>query len=182
VQAPALNRFDDKVDDIWGIFGQLQYDITDRLELTFAARYDEDTFDTRQFDGGTGALVQQFDPNGNLEDVLEEPDTGFQPKVTLAYEVSDEINTYFTYARGFRFGFFNTGNLTQQETTDNFELGVRSTWLDGDLALNGSVFYIDYSDQQLTTVIAAPPAANTSGGNMSGFALRKSSNSLLSNT
>ncbi|MEM6681278.1 MAG: TonB-dependent receptor [Pseudomonadota bacterium] len=157
VQAPALNRFDDKTDDIWGIFGQVQYDLTDQLEITFAARYDEDSFDTAQFDGNTGALVQQLDANGTLVDALEETDSGFQPKVTVAYEVNDNVNTYFTYARGFRFGFFNTGNLTQEETTDNFEIGFRSTWLDGDLALNGSVFYIDYSDQQLTTVIAEAP-------------------------
>lgn len=157
VQAPALNRFDDKTDDIWGIFGQVQYDLTDKLEITIAARYDEDSFDTAQFDGNTGALVQQLDADGNLVDALEETDSGFQPKVTVAYEVNDNVNTYFTYARGFRFGFFNTGNLTQQETTDNFELGFRSTWFDGDLALNGSIFYIDYSDQQLTTVIAEAP-------------------------
>ncbi len=154
---PIVDRFDEKSDSIWGVYGQLQYDVSDRLELTFAARYDEDNFDTTQFDGATGTLVQQLDPNGVLVDRLEESDSGFQPKVTLAYEVNDKFNTYLTYGRGFRFGFFNTGNLTQQESTDNFELGFRSSLADGALNLNGSVFYIDYSDQQLTTVIATPP-------------------------
>ena len=159
---PILNRFDDKEDSIWGLFGQLQYDVTDRLEFTFAARYDENNFDTTQFDGATGALVQQTDPTGALVDRLEDTDNGFQPKATLAYTVNDNLNTYFTYARGFRFGFYNTGNLTGEETTDNFEIGFRSTLADGALNLNGSAFYIDYSDQQLTTVIADPPFRLTS--------------------
>ncbi|MEM9168419.1 MAG: TonB-dependent receptor [Pseudomonadota bacterium] len=157
-----LNQLDEKEDRIWGIFGQLQYDVTDRFEITFAARYDENNFDTEQRDGATLALIQQVDTNGNLVNRLEETDNGFQPKVTLAYDISDALKTYFTYARGFRFGFFNTGNLTQEETTDNFELGFRSTLADGTLDLNGSVFYIDYSDQQFTFVIPAPPFRQTS--------------------
>lgn len=156
-QLPLLNRFDNKTDEIWGVFGQLQYDLTDRLELTVAARYDEDNFDTRQFDANTGNLVQQTNAGGALVDVLSDTDNGFQPKVTLAYEASDDVNIYATYAQGFRFGFFNTGNLTDEETTTNYEIGFRSTLADGALSLNGSVFYIDYSDQQLTTAIATPP-------------------------
>lgn len=157
VRLPFLNRFDDKKDDIWGVFGQIQYDINDRLELTIAGRYDEDNFDTRQFDGATGSLVQQIAPDGSLVNVLEETDNGFQPKVTLAYEANDSWNWYATYARGFRFGFYNTGNLTQQETTNNYEIGFRSSHMNNALNFNGSVFYIDYSDQQLTTAIGEAP-------------------------
>lgn len=154
---PFLNRFDDKEDSIWGVFAQAQFDLSDRLELTLSGRYDENEFSTRQFDGASGLLVQQTDVNGVLVDELSETDSAFQPKITLAYELNDNINTYATYARGFRFGFFNTGNLTQQEMTDNFEIGARSSWLGGDLNLNGSVFYIDYSDQQVTAALATPP-------------------------
>lgn len=156
-----LNRADEKDDDIWGVFAQLQYDLSDRLELTISGRYDENEFSTVQIDGATGAVVPQIDPNGTSVNELSETDSAFQPKVTLAYDVSDDFKLYGTYSRGFRFGFFNTGNLTKQETTDNFELGFRSTLADGTLSLNGSVFYIDYSDQQLTSVIATAPFRQT---------------------
>jgi len=152
-----LNRADEKDDDIWGLFAQLQYDLTDKLELTVSGRYDENEFSTVQIDGATGTVVPQLDPNGAAVNELSETDSAFQPKVTLAYDVNDDFKLYGTYSRGFRFGFFNTGNLTQQETTDNYEIGFRSTLADGALSLNGSAFYIDYSDQQVTSVIATPP-------------------------
>ena len=37
------------------------------------------------------------------------------------------------------------------DQTRNYELGVKSTWLDGGLVLNGAVYYIDWTDPQLTS-------------------------------
>ncbi len=37
------------------------------------------------------------------------------------------------------------------DEVDNFEIGAKTTWLDGDLILNGSVFYIDWKDPQVAT-------------------------------
>jgi iron complex outermembrane recepter protein len=156
-----LNRVDDKEDNIWGVFGQLQYDITDRFEFTLSARYDENEFSTVQRDGASGAVVAQLNKNGDAVNELSAKDSAFQPKVTLAYDLNDDLKLYGTYARGFRFGFFNTGNRTQAESTDNFEIGFRSTLADGALNLNGSAFYIDYSNQQVTSVIATPPFRQT---------------------
>ena len=38
------------------------------------------------------------------------------------------------------------------DTVDNFEIGAKTTWLDGDLTLNGSVFFIDWDTPQVSTV------------------------------
>ena len=35
------------------------------------------------------------------------------------------------------------------DETQNYEIGLRSTWLDQRLTLNGAVYYIDWSDPQL---------------------------------
>ena len=37
------------------------------------------------------------------------------------------------------------------DTVDNFEIGAKTTWLDGDLTVNGSIFFIDWQDPQVAT-------------------------------
>ena len=51
------------------------------------------------------------------------------------------------------------------DTVDNFEIGAKTTWLDGDLTLNGSVFYIDWQDPQVATAsINASTAIRVNAG------------------
>ncbi len=38
------------------------------------------------------------------------------------------------------------------DTVDNFEIGMKTTWLDGDLTVNGSIFFIDWKDPQVASV------------------------------
>ena len=47
------------------------------------------------------------------------------------------------------------------ENVTSYELGAKSTWLDGKLRLNGAIFYIDYSDQQVaaTAIVGGVPAS-----------------------
>ena len=156
-----FSRFDDKKDEIFGIYGQVNIDLTDAYELTIAGRYDENTYSTRQFDGATGATIPNLDGNGNSAERLTAKDAQFQPKLQLSYDWSGDLMTYLTYAKGFRFGFYNTGDLTRPETTDNFELGFKATLADNRLSLNGAVFRIDYSDQQQSIILAEPPFRET---------------------
>lgn len=149
-------RFDVRNDKAVGVYGQLDYDLSDRFTLTLGGRYDENDYDTSQFsDEGLSNPVSTVDVNGNAVNTLTNTDDQFQPKATLAYEVSDDTLVYATYAEGFRYGFFNTGNLTQAETTENFEVGFKTSV--GAWNINAAAFYIDYSDQQFTTVIVEAP-------------------------
>ena len=160
--ASIFGRFDDKKDDIFGVYGQVNIDLSDAFELTVAGRYDEDEYSTRQFDLTTGSTIQNQDSDGNLQDRLTARDSQFQPKVQLSYDWSDDLMTYVTYAKGFRFGFFNTGDLTRPETTDNLELGFKAGLVDNVLSVNGAVFNIDYSDQQQSIILPEPPFRATS--------------------
>ena len=156
-----FSQFDDKKDEIFGIYEQVNIDLSDAYELTIAGRYDEDTYSTRQFDRATGATIPQLDSNGNPVERLTATDSQFQPKIQLSYDWSADLMTYVTYAKGFRFGFFNTGNLTRPETTDNLELGFKANSVDNRLTLNGAFFNIDYSDQQQSIILAEPPFRTT---------------------
>ncbi|NQY98415.1 MAG: TonB-dependent receptor [Henriciella sp.] len=62
------------------------------------------------------------------------------------------------------------------DTVDNYEVGVKTTWLDGALILNGSVYFIEWTDPQLaatsvnagTSITVNAGAAETMGLDMSG--------------
>jgi iron complex outermembrane receptor protein len=63
---------------------------------------------------------------------------------------------FATYSGGYRSGGFNgrVGNLADAlqpydpETVDNYELGVKSEWLDNRLRVNANLFYMEYKDKQ----------------------------------
>ena len=81
-----------------------------------------------------------------------------------AYRWNDTVMTYLSGARGYKAGGFNldrvqssngttsggTGILPVTDTSfpgefvDSYELGAKTTWLDGNLLLNGALFWQDY--------------------------------------
>ena len=123
----------------WAVFGQLSYDLTDKLQGLIALRYDEDDQDT----------VDKNNPTSYKEASFDE----LQPKAQLSYRWTGDILTYFTYSTGFRTGGFTQNSQFDNETTDNFELGLKGTFLDRRLIVNASAFHVDYANQQLSFVV-----------------------------
>lgn len=118
-------------------FGQLNIDLNEALELTLATRYDRDRRTLTDRLAG-GERSSSFD--------------AWQPKISLAYRL-DDATLYATAARGFRSGGFNPPNtifapIYDAERTTSYELGAKSTWLDGRLQANTAVFLTQYDDQQ----------------------------------
>lgn len=152
--SPFLDRVDQRNDEFIGVYAQVNYDVSDRLEVTLAARYDENSYDSTQFTDLTLATPVAT-PDGVV--TQNASDDLFQPKAQISYDWNDNVMTYATVARGFRTGFFNTGNLTAPEDTWNYEVGFKSNILGGRALLNGAAFHIDYSDQQFTQIISEAP-------------------------
>ncbi len=77
-------------------------------------------------------------------------------KIGLDYAVDDDMLLYMTYANGFKSGGFNgaNSNTTQQllaykeEELGSFEVGLKSTLMDGNMQLNAAAFWYDYKDKQ----------------------------------
>lgn len=60
------------------------------------------------------------------------------------------------------------------DTTNNYEIGAKSTWLDGDLILNGAIYFIEWTDPQLgsATVSGSQPiTVNADGAESNGVEL-----------
>ncbi len=126
----------------WALSGQINYDITDKLELTAALRFDSDK-------------RESYDPNFPVDTFAEDTFSQWQPKVTLAYQMNEELLLYTGYSKGFRSGGFNEpaegiNRVYNQEVSDSYEAGFKTTLLSNKVTLNGALFVISQSDAQIT--------------------------------
>ncbi len=133
-----FNSYNRYKSDLWALYAQATYDITEQFQVTAGFRYDQD--DQKAVDLSTAELTQH---------TFSEP----QPKVTLTYKLTDDALTYFTYSKGFRTGGFNPTSplavrVYQNETANDFEGGLKTEWLDRRLIINAAVFHTDFTNQQ----------------------------------
>lgn len=84
--------------------------------------------------------------------------TAVSPRLVIDYQWSDNVMTFLSAAEGFKAGGFNSLGAdtvnNKLETFDpenvrNYELGLKSTWLDNQLMLNLSAYHFTYDDMQL---------------------------------
>jgi iron complex outermembrane receptor protein len=146
----------------WAVFGEMDFDITPKLEASVALRYDRDdrentTRTPQEFIPAPLVCPDPANPTPNCAfpgQVREETWDDWQPKFTLRYKPNDDLMLYAGYSRGFRSGGFNqTGvgstvpaipgieDLFDQETADTFETGVKAELADGRVSTSASVFY-----------------------------------------
>src|SRR5690606_2329154 len=88
----------------WALFGEVDYDITDRTEMSFALRYDEDTREQ------TTLTPTPFLPTGLdafTGEVRKNTWDELQPRLTLTFTPTDDLTLFGSYGRGFRSGGFN---------------------------------------------------------------------------
>jgi len=192
-------------------FGSINYDITDRMELSVALRYDvEDREVTNAvpspadgyvstrinycgafFEGGctlngaplggtpwnpafidleTGAVSARVNKRSEEFDAL-------QPKISLSYDLSDNTTLFGSWGVGFKTGGFNNlggteiislflvnpdglpvapPEIYEEETSSSFEVGFRSTLLDGNLQLNAAAFHTEVDDMQFFEFYVGP--------------------------
>ncbi len=129
------------------IYGQIDYDMSDRLTLSTGIRYSEDEMDVVQTVPAAAA--------GTRSEKFSEP-TGH---ITAAYEVNDNINTYAKIARGYRSGGFaarGDGDKFDEETATSYELGLKTQY--DRVRFNAAIFSTDYKDRQITQPVVSAGA------------------------
>ncbi|MFK8048193.1 MAG: TonB-dependent receptor [Halioglobus sp.] len=142
-----INRNELNDNKAWSVFGQLDYEISERLTVQFGLRYDKDEREQEDVNGGA-----------RLEDDFD----AVQPKISISYSFSDNALGYATYSTGFRSGGFNAPGLGlsqfEDEYLQNLEFGSKTTLLDGRLLLNAAVFFSKSDDYQFFFVDAVSAA------------------------
>ncbi len=130
-------------------FFEADWRLSDKWIFTFGGRYTEDEKSSAQF-GEVNTLSQ-----GRTEHPSDKWDE-FTPRLGLKYHYNEDVMFFATYSVGFRAGGFN-GRVAsleeaiqpyEPETVDNYELGVKSQFLDNRVRLNATIFSMDYQDKQ----------------------------------
>jgi iron complex outermembrane receptor protein len=200
---PTDLLFNDTFDtSVLSAFGQIEYDVSDKMEVAFALRYDyEDrtvsnnvpdvlasglNVNTLGADGSVGPINPALSANpGGIPD-RSRSFAQFQPKVTLSYELSDNVNSYASYGVGFRSGGFNSigtqatldfwfnssaagdtpgdavdaqllvSDEYDKEVTTNIEFGLKSKLMNNTVRLNGAIFRTTVEDNQFFEFFAGP--------------------------
>jgi iron complex outermembrane receptor protein len=136
------------------LFGEVSYDITDKWQGTVGVRYTQEDLEYHTLDIGTDNLV--FGPDGESRDTLSDSD--ISPKLALKWQAAEKVMVYASYVSGYKGPAFDTSlvsrdTFVQPETSDAFELGMKSSWFDNNLILNIAAFYAEYTDFQAQAFI-----------------------------
>ncbi len=137
------------------LFGEVDVELSERLTLTAGARFDQEERRLRSDQSFTIDPPVIAFPSLPPEDLSSEYDA-FLPKLALTYQSSASTSFGVSAQRGYRAGGRSIAFISQQvsdfdpETTDNYEVFVRSRSADGRWQLNANAFYIDWQDQQVS--------------------------------
>ena len=146
--------------DSIAVYGDWSFDVTDQFNVDVGIRYtDEDKRAdvlNRGYTNGTYTvptnIVANFDKTINFTNVA--------PKVSLGYQLNDDILIYGLATRGFKSGGYNiraqsvavprSAEPFDDEVVDSFEAGAKMSFFDQRLFLNLSAFHNKYEDIQLS--------------------------------
>jgi iron complex outermembrane receptor protein len=149
------------------VYADWTFDLTDRLKLDVGARYtDEDKRAivlNRFYTDATYSTLRPFAPiAANFDKTIGFKNTS--PKVSLDFQVNDDIMIYGLASRGFKSGGYNiraqsvavprSAEPFDDEQVDSFEVGSKMSLFDQRLFLNLSAFHNKYKDIQLSVFTA----------------------------
>jgi iron complex outermembrane receptor protein len=160
------------------VYGDTSWKLTDKLDLDAGVRWNEDRKTAHVYQADYGSIAPDqllpgetfFNPNavptgffpfpGVVTDYdRERPFVNITPRLGFDYHFTPSIMGYVTYSRGFLSGGFDmrgnasvfpgTENGYSSEVANNYEVGLKSTWLENTLLLNLTAFYDPYTDAQI---------------------------------
>ena len=170
---------------VWGIFGQVDYDLTDDFTLIAGLRYSSEEKDVEityvqpraectVLDGScpTSGINPLTGDNNGFTDSQDW--SNWTPKLGFQYRYSDLTQVYGNYTKGFRSGGYNFritapeafeaafpeggSRAFDEEEVDSFEIGVKTETENGRGLLNAAVFFTDIKDMQREVNLSDPSA------------------------
>lgn len=143
----------------YATFAQATYDLTEKMSVTLGGRYTHESKDANingfGFDPTGGFLAGTYDvsPSQSWD--------SFIPKASVDYHITDDVMVYASYSQGFKSGGFNGSASSEAAALQGFdpekakqwEIGLKSMFLDNRVRLNLTAFHIDYTDLQIFKLV-----------------------------
>ncbi len=133
------------------LFTQFNYSLTEDTRILVGGRY---TRDDRQTKGDHGDLIGL---------TYESDEDEFDYLVSVDHRFTDDLLAYASMSSGYRAGFAAVSpapdNLhwtaLDPETVTNYELGIKSEWLDNTVRLNAAAYRQNYQDYQAAFILGS---------------------------
>ena len=171
--------------NVYGLFGQVDYALTDKLTLLFGLRYgyeEKDADITYIRPRPACSVVDQTCPTTGTNPYIPGESNGFSnkddwsnwsPKIGFQYQLDDTSQVYAHYTNGVRSGGYNfritdpalflsvfpdpsKDSATDEENVDSYEIGFKHQTEDGRGQFNAAVFYNAISDMQRELNLPSP--------------------------
>ncbi|MDC1110484.1 TonB-dependent receptor [Gammaproteobacteria bacterium] len=183
---PTDLMFDDSFNtDVFSLFGQVSFDLSDVTELSIEGRYDKEKRSVNNnvpgvasalYYGGGAPINPAMASVGDTIPSRSKSFDQFQPKISLTTQ-GENTTVYASYGVGFRSGGFNSSGSAalinsqlnipvgaglgvsdtfNKEVSKSFELGFKGRYLDGRLEVNGALFETEVDDNQFFEFFAGP--------------------------
>lgn len=141
--------------DTLGVFGQIEYPLSDNLALTVGGRW---TDVQRDFDYRTTGFFASAELQAGASSSFSDSD--YSARVALDWNYNDDTLIYASISRGFNAGTFNSQFLatvenlepTKSESLTAYEVGLKSTFAGGRASVEAAVYYYDATDPQVVAV------------------------------
>ncbi|MBX9898526.1 MAG: TonB-dependent receptor [Qipengyuania sp.] len=182
----------------FGIFGEVYFDLTDRLKITGGLRYNDDSKSVT----ARSTLASFLNPYSNDGDPFASPFVGsfdadpgtagnqlvqrrsvsfskITGRAVVDFQMTPDNLLYASYSRGYKSGginpplqpIFAVSESFGPENIDAFEIGSKNTLANGALQLNATAFYYKYKNLQLSRIIARTSVNDTIDANIWGVEL-----------
>jgi len=204
----ANHRWDLNTETEKALFGEVDWNISDKLNVTLGARFSWRDVVSTQYkpalndapalflgnplrsptEGNTigtgdmwgGVVVPPARPGINEVNIK----ASFTPKVSVSYQLSDDVMAYATYAEGFSEGGVSYVAALDQlfyldpEIVESSEIGIKSYFFDRSVRLNANAFFSKWQNLRVSrhpidpnTGLELPTPFNTDDGSaeVSGF-------------
>jgi iron complex outermembrane receptor protein len=170
----TYNSFQSSETESTAVFGTVDYDITDKLNLEVGMRYSRDDRDFFVMNSGTplnccGAFLDEDgNPDYSIQSIsVADDETWSEPtgNVSLKYNTDNGLNFYGTYSEGYKSGGWDAANADRPsavkaydpEFATNYEIGAKTQFWDDRVRLNVSVFFTEYDDLQTQQLVGEDP-------------------------
>ncbi|MFS0736608.1 TonB-dependent receptor [Sphingomonas sp. 1P06PA] len=165
-------------------FYNIEYEPLSGLTLSHGGRYTKDKKRFSVIPLASCGLGEIFTTCSTTSFGGRDSWNNYSPKFSITYEAAPDTTVYGSFTKGYRSGAFNARASSiaaigpaDPETIEQFELGLKTTFLDNRARVNVAVFSSEYKDIQRTVLVnAIQTLSNAANARLRGVELESTLN------